>query len=452
MLDEIIQVIHNAGGRAFYVGGCVRDEFLGIESKDLDVEVFNLSAGTLSSLLKRFGKVSEVGVSFGVIKLLATDGTDFDFTLPRRENKTGFGHRGFQVAVDHTMSVEEAAARRDFTINAIYRCALSHEIHDPYNGAQDLEQRILKATSPKFAEDPLRVLRGFQLASRFGLQIDKATAFLANSLISEYPTLAIERVWGEWQKWALRSRYPSQGLEVLNRSGWIDLYPELAALKDVPQDPEWHPEGDVWVHTQLVCDAAARIAIREELSEQDRTVLMLSALCHDLGKATTTEFIDGRWRAHGHCEAGVPLTRSFLERIGCPETLIEVIEPLVVEHLAHANPACSLRAVRRLSNRLGKASIRQLIHLIEADMSGRPPLPGGLPESANQLIKIAQDLELQDNKPEPIILGRHLIALGHSPNVWFSDVLRECFEAQLDGEFESEETGILFLKKLLVDL
>ena len=449
MLSRIIEVIIQSGGRAFEVGGCVRDHVLGLPCKDLDIEVFDLDAETLAKILKSFGRVDQVGVSFGVIKLKTPDGTEFDFTLPRWESKTGAGHRGFQVNVDHTMTLSDAAARRDFTINAIYRCAASGEIHDPHGGLLDLELRILKATSSHFAEDPLRVLRGMQFAARFNLTIDPQTADLSRSLRQEYSTLAVERVWGEWNKWATRSRKPSRGPELLRASGWLEFYPELAAIQSVPQDPEWHPEGDVWIHTMHVCDAAAVIAERDQLSDFDRSVLLLSALCHDLGKPATTEFVDGRWRAHGHCEAGVAPTRTFLERIGCPESLIEVIEPLVAEHLAHVQGPTTPKTVRRLSNRLGKATISQLVRLIEADLSGRPPLPAGLPESAAAMADLARTMDIENNRPVPIVQGRHLIALGHRPDVWFGQILKTCFEAQLDGIFDTEDEGLAFVARLL---
>lgn len=449
MLTSIVESITAAGGRTFLVGGCVRDGILGLPCKDLDIEVFHISGADLTEILSRFGRVNEVGVSFGVIKLKTPDGSEFDFTLPRRENKTGRGHRGFQVEVDHTMTIEEAAARRDFTFNAIYQSASTRDFLDPYHGRRDLEDGVLRATSPHFAEDPLRVLRGMQFASRFNLTMETDTAELSRSLLPEYDSLAVERVWGEWQKWATRSTAPSRGLDVLRACGWLELYPELAALPGVPQDPEWHPEGDVWIHTGLVCDAAAEIAERDGLDAVERTVLLLAALCHDLGKATTTEFIDGHWRSRGHCEVGVPLSRSFLESIGCPESIIEVVEPLVAEHLVHARQECSPRTVRRLANRLGKATIEQLARLIEADMNGRPPLPGGLPLAVIEIQRQAHELEIERNRPKPIILGRHLIALGHKPDVWFGTVLADCFEAQLDGEFDCETTGIAFLKQTL---
>jgi len=449
-LKKIIQVISEAGGIAYEVGGCVRDQLLGHANKDLDIEVFHLEAATLSKILSRFGRVNEVGVSFGVIKLRTAQGDDLDFTLPRRESKIGRGHRGFQVKVDHTLSVAEAALRRDFTMNAIYRNLHDQTLIDPHGGIGDLQQRVLRATSDHFAEDPLRVLRGMQFASRFDATMSSETIEMCRSLSHEYSSLALERVWNEWHKWATRSKRPSQGLRVLKQCGWIEHYPELAALDGVQQDPAWHPEGNVWIHTLHVCDAAAKIADRECLSDDERILLMFSALCHDLGKPTTTVFVDGRWRSPSHSSVGVPLADSFLTRIGCPRHFIELVQPLVAEHLVHIQAEASPRTVRRLSVRLGKATIVQLVRLMEADLSGRPPLPATMPESLIRLMQIAETTNVSNARPDRIVQGRHLIALGYQPAPWFGSILEKCYQAQLDGIFEVEADGIDFLKVQLL--
>ena len=448
-LKKIIQAIAEAGGIAYEVGGCVRDQLLGHANKDLDIEVFHLDAPTLSKILSRFGRVNEVGVSFGVIKLRTSKGDELDFTLPRRESKIGRGHRGFQVEVDHTLSVADAALRRDFTMNAIYRNLHDQTLIDPHGGVQDLEHRVLRATSEHFAEDPLRVLRGMQFAARFDATMSSDTIEMCRSLSHEYSSLALERVWNEWHKWATRSRRPSQGLMVLKQCGWIEHYPELAALDGVQQDSIWHPEGDVWVHTLHVCDAAAMIADRENLSDDERVLLMFASLCHDLGKPATTVLVDGRWRSPSHSSVGVPLADSFLTRIGCPRHFIELVQPLVAEHLVHIQVEASPRTVRRLSVRLGKANILQLMRLVEADLSGRPPLPATMPESLIRLMRVAEATNVSSSRPDRIILGRHLIGLGYQPAPWFSSILEKCYQAQLDGVFEVEADGIDFLKSEL---
>lgn len=445
----ILESIRAHGGRSYEVGGCVRDRLLGEPIKDIDIEVFHLNPNSLTRVLAKFGHVDSVGVSFGVIKLRSPTGEDFDFTLPRRENKSGKGYCGFQVEVDHTLTVKEAASRRDFTINSIYRCPFEDQLIDPFGGIRDLQMGILRATSARFAEDPLRVLRGMQFAARFDLSIDEETTTYCRSLLPEAELLALDRIWIEWKKWATRGKKPALGLQLLKATGWLSLYPELVAIVDIPQDPQWHPEGDVWTHTLHVCDAAASIACREKLNDDERLVLMFAALCHDLGKASTTQFVDGRWRAHGHCAAGVEPTRCFLNRIGCPEYIAQQVTPLVVEHLVHAQPSPNVRAVRRLSHRLGNATIAQLLCLIEADLRGRPPLAGDLPAELRRIEKLAAQEKVTDGCPQPLIGGRHLVAIGHKPARWFGDVLQKCYEAQLDGSFSDEPGGIAMLEKLL---
>lgn len=447
-LSKIIHAIAQAGGVAYEVGGCVRDQILGEPNKDFDIEVFHLDASTLTKLLARFGRVNEVGVSFGVIKL-HTSREEIDFTLPRRESKTGRGHRGFLVEVDHTMTVTEASLRRDFTINAIYRNAHDQTLIDPHGGIVDLNNRVLRATSEHFAEDPLRVLRGMQFAARFGAKVTDDTIVMCRSLSHEYSSLAVERVWNEWHKWATKGKWPSKGLEFLRDTDWLAHYPELVALQGVQQDPQWHPEGDVWTHTLHVCDVAAEVAVRENLCDVERTILLLAALCHDLGKPATTVFEDGKWRSPRHSEAGVPIAESFLARIGCPVAITEIVLPLVAEHLVHVNQDVSVRTVRRLAVRLGKASIVQLSRLIEADLGGRPPLSKQMPEAMLKMMRLAESVDVTTTKPPMLVQGRHLLELGYQPSRWFGDTLKACYEAQLDGVFESEEDGIEYLKKVL---
>lgn len=452
-MNHILEAITKAGGDPIKVGGCVRDKLLGLESKDIDIEVFGLSAEDLCNVLRQFGKVGIVGESFGVIKL-TTEEDNFDFSLPRRDNKTGRGHRGFQIKVDQNLTPTEAALRRDFTINAIGE-RLDGKLVDPFGGEKDIKDRILRATSEHFSEDPLRVLRGFQFASRFQLIADTRTIEMCQQLITEADTIAIERTWGEWEKWGTKGTVPSLGLRFLANTNWITLHPELENLIGVPQDPEWHPEGCAWTHTLHVCDAAAHICEREGLKGEDRTTIILAALCHDLGKALpehggTTVFQNGRWRSPGHAEAGISLSRRFLERIGCLERIIERVLPLVAEHMVCTTVSeINDRMVRRLAVRLGKATIRELLLILEADHSGRPPLPGGLPPPAKGIIEIAKRLAVEAEKPKPIIGGRHLLDRGYTPGPFFGKVIGQCYEAQLDGRFSDEDDAVWFLEAVL---
>lgn len=416
-----------------FVGGCVRDKIMGIEPKDFDIEVHGCSLNRLAEIVREYAdghEVNMVGVSFGVIKA-KIGGADFDFSVPRRDNKVGSGHKGFEVEYDESMSIEEAAARRDFTMNALAATSDWHIIN-MFGGIEDIENKILRATSEKFSEDPLRVLRGMQFAARFDMTVEAKTANMAWLLRHEYYSLAVERVWGEWEKWAEKGVKPSQGIKFLASCGWLANFKEIKDMVGVPQDSEWHPEGDVFQHTLHCIDAAAEIAERDGLNKKDRVELIFATLCHDFGKVFTTQFTNGRWRAPGHDEAGAAPTASFIESIGGTESFIEQVVPLVKMHMRHIGFSGSKSQVRRIACNV---NIKQLARVVESDHSGRPPLAAGLPKEMEHMLKVAQEVNVEDGKPEPILMGRHLIEMGMTPNKEFGKILKDAFEAQLDGVF-----------------
>jgi tRNA nucleotidyltransferase/poly(A) polymerase len=662
-IQPILRAIQAAGGRPLIVGGAVRDWLRGEDVKDFDVEVYGMSIDRLAELLAGFGRVDAVGRSFGILKLRLSGGHELDVSLPRRESKVGAGHRGFIAAPDPTMTPREAAARRDFTWNAL-AVTPEGELLDFFGGVADLEAGVIRHTTAAFAEDPLRVLRAMQFAARFGMRLAPETAALGRALLPEAPALARERIWAEWYKWALQGRIPSAGLRALAETGWLGLYPELEALIGCPQDSVWHPEGwsfsdltsqardtrptqpfgiedwlrlrkfstdtattaamipgfhgassaeahgitassrlsstnmagalssllppelspaiyaeaegfvwsfgspavnaneivrivfkiplrrmksimltsddnfevvrqvvhsvaiyvmhmlpsfqgtaelqfhhdsmnsdgtvftrpgsvyvpivivdarttpidgnvffyfdlavvgnsniahvfdyntrlrvlqvevgDVWIHTLHVVDAAAAIAAREALAGDERAVLLFAALCHDLGKPATTEVgADGRIRSLGHAEAGVAPTEAFLRRIGCPRALAAQVLPLVREHMAHAGAQPTARMARRLALRLAPATIAQWGRLVEADHSGRPPLPPATPGAP--FVALAAELDVMHGRPAPILQGRDLIEVGWQPGPALGAALRRAYAAQIDDEFATVEEGL----------
>lgn len=427
-----VQDILPKGVQAYLVGGCVRDLLLGFKPKDIDVEVFGININELEDILSIHGRVSTVGRSFGIVKLITSNGKEFDFSLPRIDSKCGVGHKDFRVEIDSTLSIEEAASRRDFTINSMSIDIWTGELIDPFNGRRDLKSKILRHTSNAFSEDPLRVLRGFQFTGRFGLNADHETISLCKKLVNEFHTLPKERIWAEFEKWATKSLTPSKGLEFLVKSGWIIHFPELHSLIGCPQDSEWHPEGDVFNHTCQVVDQTVYGGV----------IVILAGLCHDLGKPETTTLIEGRLRTPGHSRAGVEKTRNFLKKIGCPYWIIDQVEKLVDEHLVHLQTV-NIRTVKRLIVRLGDASIEDLVSLIGADHAGRGSASSSLPESAIAIKDIAEEI---GEIIQPILMGRHLIELGMKPGPQFGPILKVAFEAQLDGLFETIDDGIEFLK------
>ncbi len=442
-------------GRPRLVGGGVRDWLLGLESKDLDVEVAGVDFESLHRALAPFGATDVVGRSFGVIKVRsAASGAEYDFSLPRRESKTGAGHRGFAVQPDPSLSDADAAARRDFTVNAISYDPFAAALIDPLGGQADLQARVLRHSSAAFVEDPLRVLRAFQLAARFDFTLAPETAALCRTIADAYAELPVERVWGEWDKWAVKSVKPSRGLDVLEQTGWLRHFPEIAVLRGTPQEPEWHPEGDVFTHTQHCLDALVALDGWREADAARRRRLTLSVLAHDFGKPSTTAYAERRgvmrWTSPGHEGAGGPLAEAFLRRIGAPLELTAPVTALVVYHLVHHrghNSGYSEPQVRRLARKIAPATLEELALVMTADSNGRPPL-----ESPDTLVLIArlraqaQALALENAAPRPLLQGRHLVAIGRKPGPEFKPLLDAAFEAQLDGAFTDEAGAIAWLK------
>jgi tRNA nucleotidyltransferase (CCA-adding enzyme) len=438
--------------RAYLVGGCVRNALAGLpQEKDFDVEVFGLDYDQLISALARWGRTDLVGRSFGVVKLSTRSGHSYDFTLPRKDSKIAAGHKGFDVAFDPAISPGEAAARRDFTINSIMYDPRTREVLDFFGGAADLQERILRHTSAAFGEDPLRVLRGMQFAGRFELRAAPETVELSRRMKGSYAELAVERVREEWLKWAQKSRLPSAGLRFLAETEWIDHFPEIKALMGTPQEPEWHPEGDVFTHTCHCCDALARLPAWQEANAESKAIYMLAILAHDFGKPATTHRAakDGRERivSPGHEEAGVEPAQTFLDRIKAPLVFGERIIPLVRNHLFHLETVPSDRALRRLARRLAPESIEGLCLVMTADSMGRPPRPASAPEYVKTLLARAHELEIRQKPPAPILQGRHLLPLGVPPGKRMGTILDKAYEAQLEGIFGDLEGALEWVKK-----
>ncbi|MDX6710638.1 MAG: hypothetical protein QOH96_1654 [Blastocatellia bacterium] len=435
---ELAKSVNAEGGRAMLVGGCVRDRLMGRPVLDWDVEVYGVQPEKLRELLDLFGRVDAVGEAFTVYKI----GADLDVSLPRRERKNGRGHRAFVIQGDPFMSFEEATRRRDFTVNAILEDPLTGEIVDLFGGRADIHRRMLRAVSSEtFPEDSLRVLRAAQFAARFNFDIESATVNLCRAI--DLADLPHERIWGEMEKLLLGAEQPSIGLRWLRDLGVLDhLFPEIKSLIGVPQEPEWHPEGDVFVHTQLVVDRA-----RERINDLDyprKVTVMLAALAHDFGKPPTTEFIDGRWRSRGHEDAGIAPTEQFLDVLNI-HTLdgYDVRGQVIALVRDHLRPGEWYKkqsevgdgAFRRLARR---CELELLYRVASADSLGRnaPWVPVEKwfdAEAQEWFIRRARELQVDRRPPAKILLGRHLLEMGIKPGPRMGEILNAVYEMQLDG-------------------
>jgi len=451
---DFAKSIRDAGGRALLVGGCVRDELMGRQPKDWDVEVYGVESARLRSLLDQLGEVNVVGEAFTVYKL----GALLDVSIPRRERKSGRGHRSFVIEGDPAMTIEEATRRRDFTINAILQDPLTGDIIDPFHGQDDLAARLLRAVSLEtFAEDSLRVLRAAQFAARFEFDIESETVGLCRSIALD--DLPAERIWGELEKLLLRAKQPSIGIKWLRELGVLEqLFPELRSLIDVPQEPEWHPEGDVWIHTLLTADRARELI--DDLDHARQVAVMLGAVCHDFGKPATTAFIDGRIRSREHEEGGVQPTVNFLDRLNIHtldgyDVRAQVIA-LVRDHLKPGEfykkrDEVSDGAFRRLAR---KCELDLLYRVAKADSLGRnadwvPREKWYDAEAQEWFIERARELDVTSQAPTPVLLGRHLLEMGMQPGPRIGEITRAVYEMQLDGRVKTLDEARVVVKELL---
>lgn len=456
--SAIAEDLQADGSLALVVGGFPRDAVIEQvtgqpqSSKDIDMEVYGLGFEAMCARLATFGKVDLVGASFGIAKVTNPASKNvLDFSIPRADSKVAAGHKGFQVTGDPHMSVAEAARRRDLTMNALAMNPLTGELIDEYGGVEDIRNRTLRATDMElFGDDPLRVLRVMQFAGRFNFKVHPATAELCKTL--DLTELSQERIGEEWVKLMTKSERPSGGLTLARSLDILDqLHPELAVLDTIEQEPEWHPEGNVWVHTMLAADAAATVVREEGLVGDEALIVLFGALCHDLGKATTTEVRkkggQERITAYNHEEAGVEPTGSFLEGLKMKQDVVEAVLPIVRHHLYHVhNPQPTDKQLQRFAQRLQPASIRlwDLVSRCDSNARGKPFTT---PTHSFALYERSLELKVAERPAPMIVQGRDLIAqLGLKPGPAFGVILERLYDAQIGDEYRTVEEGIAYYR------
>lgn len=441
MAKRIAQEVDALGGRAYFVGGYVRDLIIGDAGKDIDIEIHGLTPDELKSVLDSLGERMDIGESFGIFGL---HGYSIDIAMPRRESCRGQGHRDFDVFVDPHIGTLGAAKRRDFTINAMMQNVLTGEIIDHYGGRDDLKAGIIRhVDDDSFAEDPLRVLRGAQFAARFEFRVAEETKALCKKM--NLSALAKERILGETQKALLKAKKPSIFFETLREMEQLELwFPELSALIGVDQNKKYHTEGDVWVHTMMVLDEAARL--RDYAN--NKLGFMLSALCHDFGKATATEIIDGEIHAYGHEVKGLPLVKSFMRRITNEVDLTKYVLNMTEYHMK-PNVLAGVNAPIKSTNKLFDASVdpEGLICLAIADSLGKSSPREYI--SYNDFFR-ERLATYREYMARPYVMGKDLIDQGLTPGKSFSELLEYAHKLRLAGvdkELALKQTLALARKK-----
>lgn len=424
MAREIARLVAAQGGRTFYVGGFVRDALLHKENKDVDIEVHGVSPKCLEDILDSLGQRMTIGESFGIFGL---KGYDLDIAMPRKEEARGQGHKDFDIFVDPFIGTEAAARRRDFTFNALMQDVLTGEIVDHFGGVEDLKQGVLRHVNDhSFAEDPLRVLRAGQFAARFGFRAAEETVALCRRM--DLGHLPRERIEGELKKALLKAEKPSIFFEVLRQMEQLDhWFPELKALIGVQQNPVYHSEGDVWTHTMMVIDEAAKLRHRAA----NPYWFMLAAVTHDFGKAVCTEEKNGVLHAYLHEVKGLPIAEAFLRRITGEVKLIEYVLNLTEYHMK-PNTVAGARSAVKVTTRMfdQSADPEGLICLALADDRGRITQAPATDHEAFLMERLAIFRELM---ARPYVMGRDLVEAGLKPSVEFTEILKHAHKLRLAG-------------------
>lgn len=439
---KVCQAVQDAGGRAMLVGGWVRDYLLGSQSKDFDIEVYGLEPSRLRAVLETIASVNTVGEQFSVYKLAFKSQDEgrfeIDVSIPRRESKSGRGHRGFVIEGDPQMTFEEAARRRDFTINAILYDPLTDETVDPFGGARDLSQQVLRAVAADtFIDDSLRVLRAVQFAARFEMTVDPQTVELCRTI--DLTDLPRERIWGEVEKLLTFANQPSIGLACALELGVLDkLFPEIRALADSRND-------HLFAHTKRSLDEAVKLT--GDLSKEKRVTVMLAALCHELGKPVAEIAGD---EDKVIIEATVEQTRSVMDRLGLYTIAGYDVRGQVTALLReHLRP----REFYRHLDQTTDGDFRRLAQRVEIDLLYRLSKACALADKSSTIaqdwfIEKARALRVEHGPPAPLLQGRHLLEAGIAPGPQMGETLRRIYDLQLDGRITTLEEALLAARRL----
>jgi len=429
----VVRRLREAGYIAYFNGGCVRDMVRGVEPHDIDIA----TSARPEEVQKLFAKTVPVGAAFGVV-LLLEGGHQFEVATFRSDEAYIDGRRPTSVRFG---SPEEDAQRRDFTINGLFYDPLANQIIDFVHGQADIAGKLVRTIGDprqRFTEDKLRLLRCVRFAANLGYEIEAATFAAVKEMAAQIHTVSAERIRDELIKIFTRP-HPGRGLELLDGSGLLaEVLPEIAAMKGVEQPPEFHPEGDVFVHTRLMLDLMSEAA-----PHHDPVVLAFAVLLHDVGKPPTFVRAPDRIRFNEHDRIGAEMAETILRRLRFSNGEIDKIVLCVREHMRfqfvkEMRPAKLKRILAR------ETFPEELeLHRIDCSASHRNL------ENYEFMKTKAAEMPPEALKPMPLLTGHDLLALGLKPGPVVGQILREIEELQLEERLRSREEALEFAKSRL---
>ncbi|MCG3181972.1 MAG: CCA-adding enzyme [Planctomycetes bacterium] len=432
LAKRVVRVLRAAGHEALLAGGCVRDLLLKREPKDYDVA----TSATPDQVEALFPRTVAVGKAFGVIKVLdeTIEGLDVEVATFRFDGPYLDGRHPSSVRFT---SAAEDAARRDFTINALFLDPESGEVHDYVGGLKDLDARLIRAVGDprvRFKEDKLRLLRAIRFAAGLNFDIDDATLQAVSDMSAEIKVVSAERIQAELSR-LLTTCGQSRGFRLMLETGLLDaILPEISAMVGVQQPPEFHPEGDVWVHTMLALDL---------MPHPVSLTLALGVLLHDVGKPPTFDDSTDRIRFNGHDKLGAEMAGEILRRLKFPTEVITRVQSLVEDHLRFINvPKMKTATLKRF---VRKPHFDEDLELHRIDcLAG----PGTLETYKYVLAKLHEfQREPEKLKPRLPIDGNDLKALGLPPGPRYKELLTAVEDEILEGRLETREQALEFVKQ-----
>lgn len=426
---RIAGVLRDAGHTVYFAGGCVRDKLLGRPVKDIDIAV----SASPDEVERLFSHTVAQGRSFGVMTVLV-DGAAFDVASFRCDGYYSDGRRPDGV---RPATPQEDAQRRDITINGLFEDPETGEILDYVEGCTDLDRRIIRMIGnpvDRIREDKLRMLRVIRFAAVLDFTVDPETLEAVAKYAPDLGQVSLERVGTEFTRMLCESARPSRALELLSETGLLkEFLPELLTMQGCVQPPEFHPEGDVWVHTLMMLDAAPAPRNPE---------LMLALLLHDIGKPVTCQEEEGRIRFPCHAVQSECIARSVLKRLKCSGERIQAVAEIIRRHMNIVD----VRAMResRLRRWFASPFIDLELELARLDMQCSSGDVSLWSFARERLAGFRSEPVL----PPPFIRGGDLIAAGLNPGPDFTRILNDLYDRQLEGEFVDKTAAELALKLL----